>query len=273
MKKIAQSLLIIFIVCLFITSCHKHTFAVEYSFDDVNHWHEATCGHSVVDDKSAHSFVNGKCKVCGFLDAWNITNKGVLSVKDKQLIKGEVTIPSKVNNTSVTAITRRAFYECKNLTDVIIPDSVLRIAEDAFSTCTNLVSVYIPDSVVSIGGGAFAYCKSLKNITIPDSISSIEGAVFADCTSLTSITIPDSVTSIENYAFDGCSNLSSVTISDSVSFIGPCAFGGCTNLKNITFTGTKAQWNAMKRSEGGIFGWNYRVPAKVVHCSDGDVAI
>lgn len=47
---------------------HQHTYAAEWSRDDVNHWHDATCEHS--DKKSelgTHRDVNndGKCDFCG----------------------------------------------------------------------------------------------------------------------------------------------------------------------------------------------------------------
>ena len=84
-----------------------------------------------------------------------------------------------------------------------IPDSV-------FYNCRNLTSVIIPDSVTSIGDSAFLGCSSLTSITIPDSVTEICAYVFSDCSSLTSVTIPDSVTSIEAYAFNSCNNLKSI---------------------------------------------------------------
>jgi hypothetical protein len=47
------------------------------------------------------------------------------------------------------------------------------------------------------------------------------------------------------------------------------AFSGCSSLTSITFNGTKAQWKWLKFGEL----WNYGVPAKVVHCTDGEVKI
>lgn len=46
---------------------HVHTFAEEWSSNDTQHWHAATCGHDVKDGLADHVDANGdkKCDVCG----------------------------------------------------------------------------------------------------------------------------------------------------------------------------------------------------------------
>ena len=154
-----------------------------------------------------------------------------------------VTIPD-----SVTSIGHGAFSGCSGLTSVTISDSVTSIGYFAFYGCSDLTSITIPDSVTSIGLSAFDGCIGLTSITIPDSVTSIGGSAFHNCSGLTSLTIPDSVTSIGSGAFSGCSGLTSVTIPDSVTSIGYSAFDGCSGLTRINFQGTKAQWQAIKKS-------------------------
>ena len=147
--------------------------------------------------------------------------------------KASVNIPSKIKGLPVTEIGVGAFFGCRSLTSIVIPDSVTTIGHDAFSICGSLKSITIPDSVTSIGDHAFDGCESLKSITIPDSVTSIGDNAFEACFSLTSIVIPDSVTSIGDNAFAACSSLTSIVIPDSVTSIGDCAFIGCKSLTSI----------------------------------------
>ena len=125
-------------------------------------------------------------------------------------------------------------------------------------------------NIVSIGNNAFYNRDKLTSVSIPDSVTSIGGVqVFSGCTGLTSLTIGNSVTSIGNYAFRFCSSLTSVSIPDSVTSIGDGTFTDCTGLTSISYTGTIAQWNAITKG----FSWDFKVPATVVHCTDGDAQI
>lgn len=87
---------------------------------------------------------------------------------------------------------------------------VTNIGNDAFYGCRNLQSIFLPDGVVTIGHRAFSYCLSLTTITIPNSVTEIGYWAFEGCKSLTSITIPNSVTNLHASTFTNCENLSSI---------------------------------------------------------------
>ncbi len=131
---------------------------------------------------------------------------------------------------SVTSIDSYAFYGCRGLTSVTIPDSVTSIGSYAFSDCSSLTSVTIGNGVTSIGSYAFSDCSSMTSVTIGNGVTSIGYEAFSDCSSLTSVTIPDSVTSIGSYAFSGCRGLTSVTIGNGVTSIDSDVFSGCTDI-------------------------------------------
>ena len=144
-------------------------------------------------------------------------------------VSGALVIPEKVNDGisdyTVTSIGDWAFYECRSLTSVEIPNSVTSIGERAFSYCVSLTSIEIPNSVTSIGNSAFNYCSSLTSVEIPNSVTSIGDWAFSDCSSLTSVEIPNSVTSIGNWAFSE-TGLRCIIIPPSVTSLGDHNFAG-----------------------------------------------
>ena len=83
---------------------------------------------------------------------------------------GHLTIPESVTyggiSYPVTSIGEWAFYDCRGLTSVTIPNSVTSIGERAFSDCHGLTSVTIPNSVTEIGSGAFDACSGLTSIKV-----------------------------------------------------------------------------------------------------------
>ena len=125
---------------------------------------------------------------------------------------GNVTIPSKLNGKSVSAIGNDAFYYADKMKAITIPNSVKSIGSSAFEYCRGLTSLTIPDSVQYIGSNAFDCCSNLTNVNIGNGVIIIGRAAFYECASLTSLTIPDSVKTISDYAFEYCSGLTSMCI-------------------------------------------------------------
>ena len=180
--------------------------------------------------------------------------------------KGTMTDNTTIFKDGTLGIAGQAFFDCRNLTSITIPSSVVSIGKETFKS-TNLTSIvvesgnqhydsrnncnaiietssntlvygckntFIPNSVTCIGFGAFSYCSDLTSITIPNSVTSISNYAFWNCSSLTSITIPNSVTSLGGQqTFDGCKSLISVTLSNSLNDIPAWGFRGCTSLTSI----------------------------------------
>ena len=67
--------------------------------------------------------------------------------------------------TNVTSIGSSTFYNCSNLTSIILPEGVTSIGGSAFEGCSSLTSINIPEDVMSIGNYAFLGCSSLTAIT------------------------------------------------------------------------------------------------------------
>ena len=131
------------------------------------------------------------------------------------------------NDGSVTAIMDSAFAGCANLTEIVIPQSVISIGEYAFAGCSGLTEIKIPGSVSKIGYNSFSWCDNLSSVVISDGVTNIGPGAFQQNFNLTSVIIPASVTAIDN-----------------------AAFYQCPALTDVYFTGTQNEWNVLKWNIG-----------------------
>ena len=70
-----------------------------------------------------------------------------------------------------------AFYNCKSLNNIIIPESVTKINTNAFAN-SGLPGVVIPENIISIGEDAFAYCNNLATVTIGSKMKTLSKGSF-----------------------------------------------------------------------------------------------
>lgn len=140
------------------------------------------------------------------------------------------------------------YANSKDITELIIADTVEEIGDGAFSGCSNLKKITWGSSVHTIGRAAFAWCISLKLLHLPDSLKwvgdeafassgltyvefadnddvYIDNGVFAFCTRLTCAILPNGLKDICGGTFLGCTKLEDVFIPGTVKSIGMMAFG------------------------------------------------
>ena len=137
---------------------------------------------------------------------------------------GSITIPSKLETYSVTAIGDKAFLGQTELEKAVLPKTLTAIGGSAFAGCSALTELTIPDSVKTVGSSAFMSCYALGTVKIGSGVTAIPDDCFFSCPALTEVTLPAKLKSIGNEAFFGCPDVE-VTIPSTVTEIGSNALG------------------------------------------------
>lgn len=131
----------------------------------------------------------------------------------------------------VKRIGGEAFYGCKNLKKLTIPETVEYIGGRAFYGCSNIWSLTY--NAINAECGSFMESNaSLEKIVIGDKVRRLPRGIFSG-KEFTEVALPSCLERIDDYAFSGCENLTTINLSDSIRYIGDNAFYGCSSLKNI----------------------------------------
>ncbi|MCL1988420.1 MAG: Mur ligase family protein [Firmicutes bacterium] len=112
-----------------------------------------------------------------------VDEQPVYSIGEKTFIRSAifgVNFPNSIRN-----IRYAAFFQCNNLTRIVLPKKLRILAESAFSRCENLCEVVMGDEVLEIRHRAFGNCKNLRQINIPPSCTVIDEEAFLNCENLT----------------------------------------------------------------------------------------
>ena len=126
-----------------------------------------------------------------------VENRDGKSYTVRAFIRGALTdveVPAEFRDLPVTAIGERAFYDCRGLKSVVLPDTVQVIGDDAFSRCIDLNVLTLGNGVVRIGKSAF-YRTAIETLTIPDTIEEIGKFAVLSCTALKTVYVPSHVAS------------------------------------------------------------------------------
>ena len=138
-----------------------------------------------------------------------ITNSGGLTLTVKNLGNNELSITGNNGLGEFTSIDLTGEIKGANGDAFTITE----IGYRAFFECKTLESINLPDSVKHIAMSAFSSCFSLRSIALPYNIEKIESLAFANCLALTSIEFSTSdniVIQIGDNAFSGCRSIQTV---------------------------------------------------------------
>lgn len=132
--------------------------------------------------------------------------------------------------------------------EYIIPDGVEIIEGSAFYYCRGLTSITIPNSVTNIGKNAFYGCslltKVIWNAKNVSDFTSEDTPFYNNCKQIKSFVIGNQVEHIPAYLCYGMYNLTNVIIPDNVTSIGKYAFSGVLNIQ-YSGSATGQRWGAL----------------------------
>ncbi len=124
-----------------------------------------------------------------------------------------------------------AFYQCKSLTAIELPDTLTVIGVRAFADCVRLQELNLPDATHTIREEAFFGCISLRSLSFGEgsALSLLGINVFYRCSALTEVALPQSLATLPASAFADCFSLQSVDLGG-VTRVEKQAFRRCTAL-------------------------------------------
>jgi len=132
---------------------------------------------------------------------------------------------------SVTVIKKRAFYDCKHLVSFIMGDNVKRIEEAAFQRCIALLYIRLSKMLEYIEKFAFEGCELLVSLIMGDNVKGIEDWAFWYCRALRFIRLSKTLEYIGLGAFCRCESLEALFLPSTVKDIGDHAFYDCRSLR------------------------------------------
>lgn len=182
---------------------------------------------------------------------------------------GALTIPATVVDNggamyNVTAIDQMAFQNCRELTSVTVPGSVVSIGTRAFAGDTLLVSVVLQEGVQRIDMMAFSSCTALTEIQLPSSLTRIAVSAFDNTGYFNdntnwqdgkmllldqwvlkvgnlvegTIVVPEGIRAIANSAFLYCRYMEKVEMPSTLQIVGEGAFQDCYALDSMKMKAT-----------------------------------
>ena len=128
--------------------------------------------------------------------------------------------------------------------NIVFDGEITSIGEHAFYKFTAISEVYLPDGIVKIGKNSF-YDSSITHINFPPSLLYIGTQAFKYCEGLTKLEFNHGLQEIGDGAFNGGYNIISVILTDKIAELGTSAFQDCVNLQTAYYMGTVEQYNNM----------------------------
>lgn len=144
-----------------------------------------------------------------------------------------------------------AFYACRGMEAVSLPETLTEIGDFAFYGCDDLTLVTTADTALTtVGDKAFANCPALLGLTLPSTVSTMGMGMLEGCGKLESLTLPfvggtaeDPDTAYLGYLFGASDytftagylplSLMTVTLTEGCTAVPPNAFFECASIREV----------------------------------------
>ena len=143
-----------------------------------------------------------------------------------------LTLPESYDGVPIRSIAKECFLN-SSVTSVTVPDSYTSVGSYAFYGCKDLMQISLPETISLIGMGAFAKSGLVAADLSETKITAVPSYLFSGCASLESVSLPSNAESIGEAAFAE-SGIESVTIPASVTLLGYAAFANTESLETVT---------------------------------------
>lgn len=122
------------------------------------------------------------------------------------------------------------------LKDIVIPNKTKRLGEYVFLDCKELTEVVLPESVTKIPSGIFEGCCSLKTINAPN-VDTVCEQAFYDCKNLEVFDF-SKLQTLGHMAF-AYTGIRKAVFSDRLVNLGTAIFSNCNNLQTVDMKACK----------------------------------
>lgn len=172
--------------------------------------------------------------------------------------------------TNATTIESSAFYYCKNIEELYLPNTLREVGKSAFLGCANLKDVYFSGTSSDWCKISFGDITALPNyyhktiyfltknneyalveeLILSDSVSTIHDYQFSNFGNLKRVVISNSIKEIPTYTFRQCEALQYVYIGDNVESIYSDAFNFCSSIQEFDVSTNN---NYLMSNNGNIY--------------------
>lgn len=155
---------------------------------------------------------------------------------------------NKINNKhlkllNVKRICRNAFWNCKGIYEIVLPETLIEIGYNPFVGCDNIKFINESPNFKVEDGILYNYNQNkiiccppnaaVENMHIKDSVVTLERGAFSGCKNIKNINLHN-VSIISKSCFTNCISIEKIYCSDLITYIGEWAFAHDTNLKELS---------------------------------------